>query len=184
MPDTTARGVPASLVFAVKNNPIHIKEKPYDLMYVPEDDRPASNMRYEIKENVLVNDMRDQNLTFYDNGMAIVTLQSQLQYDGATSPFRKQQGNHYTPADVEDRMLHLFGKTFVAEVYNVHHNPSQNWYYLSDQTESEAIVFSGYDSQNSEKSKVAHCAFSLPDTKRAETPRESIEIRALAFYDV
>ena len=81
MPDTTARAVFASLVFAVKNNPIHIKEKPYDLIYVPEDDRPASNMRYEIKENVLVNDMRDQNLTFYDNGMAIVTLQSQLQYD-------------------------------------------------------------------------------------------------------
>jgi hypothetical protein len=87
--------------------------------------------------------------------------------------------------NIEDLIaIDSVGKTFVAEVYNVHHNPSQNWYYLSDQTESEAIVFSGYDSQNSEKSKVAHCAFSLPDTKRAETPRESIEIRALAFYDV
>lgn len=75
-------------------------------------------------------------------------------------------------------------KATVAEVYHVHHNRSQRWYYLSDQTESEVIVFSGYDSRSSGRSKVAHCAFSLPDTRNGEVPRESIEVRALAFYDV
>lgn len=81
MPDTISRAVRTSLVFTVKDNPAHIKEKPYRLLYVPEEGVPISNIRYEFIENILIRDMRGQSLTFRENGMMAVPLHSQLRYD-------------------------------------------------------------------------------------------------------
>jgi len=69
----------------------------------------------------------------------------------------------------------------VTENALVHRNSNQKWYYLSDQKESEMLLFMGADSRASVFSATPHASFYL--TKgTASSPRESIDIRALVFF--
>ncbi|WPB07569.1 uncharacterized protein RHO25_012230 [Cercospora beticola] len=89
----------------------------------------------------------------------------------------------------------------VIETYLVRPNKHQRWYYLSDQTEDEAWVFlqadSGVDKHlgiYTTKPRVTdremlkdslgapHSSFRHPDHEQSLFPRESIEVRAIAFY--
>ncbi|KAL3443325.1 hypothetical protein BJX65DRAFT_312006 [Aspergillus insuetus] len=69
----------------------------------------------------------------------------------------------------------------IGEVFNLHHHSDQQWYYLSHQQESEAWVFNGYDSRKEGQYGVPHCAVQCP-IDGSSTPRESIEIRGVAFF--
>lgn len=70
-----------------------------------------------------------------------------------------------------------------TEVYNMHYNPMHRWYYLSRQTSSEAVLFKTFCSKMPEQCGVPHCAFELKNSSLEDVlPRESIEIRAFAFY--
>ncbi|KAH3409722.1 hypothetical protein KXV81_006633 [Aspergillus fumigatus] len=57
------------------------------------------------------------------------------------------------------------------------------WYYLSDHEPSEIIVFKQMDSLNSACPGVPHASFWNPLASNGEPPRESIEGRAMVFYD-
>ncbi|KAH1342226.1 hypothetical protein KXW98_003509 [Aspergillus fumigatus] len=57
------------------------------------------------------------------------------------------------------------------------------WYYLSDHEPSEIIVFKQMDSLNSACPGVPHASFWNPLASNREPPRESIEGRAMVFYD-
>lgn len=70
----------------------------------------------------------------------------------------------------------------VGEALNLHFSPQQQWYYLSEQEPYEATIFKGYDTRQPNRSGVAHCAFDLGTDGEAELPRESIEVRAFAFF--
>lgn len=63
------------------------------------------------------------------------------------------------------------------------HNPGHRWFYFSNMLPGEAIVFSGYDPQAPDNSRVAHTAFDLPRSPVHAVPRNSIEIRAVAAFD-
>nr|POE75759.1 hypothetical protein CFP56_67778 [Quercus suber] len=75
----------------------------------------------------------------------------------------------------------VFG-TQVIENYLVQHNPQQRWYYLSDQTPSEAWVFMQSDTANGGLIGAPHSSFLHPGHAESVQPRESIEVRAIAFY--
>ncbi|KAF8440533.1 hypothetical protein L210DRAFT_3612388 [Boletus edulis BED1] len=66
-------------------------------------------------------------------------------------------------------------------MYNVKYNPGHKWYYLSDQTPDEVVLFKSFDSDASTARLVPHSAF--PDkTSPADAPhRQSIGVRALVF---
>ncbi|KAG6374485.1 hypothetical protein JVT61DRAFT_4528 [Boletus reticuloceps] len=66
-------------------------------------------------------------------------------------------------------------------MYNVKYNPGHKWYYLSDQTPDEVVLFKSFDSDASKARLVPHSAF--PDkTSPADAPhRQSIGVRALVF---
>ena len=72
--------------------------------------------------------------------------------------------------------------TVANEVYQVLYSPKHKWYYIPDQLETEVAIFCGYDSRQGQSLAVPHCAFDLGDVASRE-PRESIEVRAFAFYD-
>ena len=70
-----------------------------------------------------------------------------------------------------------------AETFHIAFHPDHKWFYFPTMTPSEAIVFKVFDSDASAGPRfTAHSAFvdptSLPDAR----PRESIEMRALAFF--
>lgn len=80
-----------------------------------------------------------------------------------------------------------------TENYQVYYSPKYRWYFLSNHAPSELIVFKQADSSREtnlgtniaetlitsidRKAGVPHCSF------EGEGPRESIEARALVYYD-
>ncbi|CAK1367591.1 unnamed protein product [Cercospora beticola] len=69
-----------------------------------------------------------------------------------------------------------------SEIYQVLHNPAHKWYWIPDQTEDEVAIFVGYDSLAAPRLAVPHCSVDLGELSEGD-PRESIEVRALVFYD-
>lgn len=57
------------------------------------------------------------------------------------------------------------------------------WYYMSNMTPDEMVVFKGYDTEQMKPGwRCPHTAFRLPGTDQ-ESPRESIEARIVCFWD-
>lgn len=62
------------------------------------------------------------------------------------------------------------------------HDPDQLWYYFSNMTSDELLVFKGFDTHFGDLQSVWHVSFdTLPQVPDAK-PRESIECRFLAFW--
>ena len=71
----------------------------------------------------------------------------------------------------------------VGEVYHITHNPEHRWYYFPNMQRNEALVFKCYDSKTDGRVRwTAHAAFDDPHSSADAPPRESIEMRTLAFF--
>lgn len=71
-----------------------------------------------------------------------------------------------------------------GETYGVRHNPAHRWFYYPAMGGDEAMVFKCYDSATDGRARwTAHSAFDDPTSKPDAKPRQSIEIRTLAFFD-
>lgn len=71
----------------------------------------------------------------------------------------------------------------VGETYQVSHNPGHQWYYFPEMTRDEAIVFKVYDSETDGRARwTAHTSFDDPTTLEGAPPRQSIEMRTIAFW--
>jgi hypothetical protein len=60
-------------------------------------------------------------------------------------------------------------------------NPAQRWYYFSDLTPGELIVFKGFDSDPARYAQPPHNSADLPAAGAA--PRVSVEARFFAFFE-
>jgi hypothetical protein len=70
-----------------------------------------------------------------------------------------------------------------GEVYHSTYNPEHRWYYFPNMQRNEAIVFKTFDSERDGRARwTAHCAFDDPSSPPDAPPRESIEMRTLAFF--
>jgi hypothetical protein len=70
-----------------------------------------------------------------------------------------------------------------GEVYHSTFNPGHRWYYFPNMQRSEAMVFKTFDSMKDGRARwTAHCAFDDPTSSPGAPPRESIEMRTLAFF--
>ena len=70
-----------------------------------------------------------------------------------------------------------------GEVYHSTYNPAHRWYYFPNMQRNEAMVFKCYDSLTDGRARwTAHCAFDDPTAPANVPPRESIEMRTLAFF--
>jgi hypothetical protein len=71
----------------------------------------------------------------------------------------------------------------VGESYAVTFNPEHAWFYLSGMQRNEAFLFKCYDSDVKSCSRFTpHSAFIDPTAPSEALPRESIELRMLAFH--
>ncbi|KAI1385932.1 uncharacterized protein F4822DRAFT_432790 [Hypoxylon trugodes] len=71
-----------------------------------------------------------------------------------------------------------------AETYNVYHNPSHRWYYISNMEPTETFVFKSFDSDQSYKvARVCpHAAFFNANAPKGCRARESVECLVLVVY--
>eukprot|EP00941_MAST-03F_sp_MAST-3F-sp1_P004549 g4549.t1 len=84
----------------------------------------------------------------------------------------------------EDRFLYqLRFPDRTGENYSLRFNENHKWYYYSRQKKDECLVFKVYDKKEDGPRFVFHTAFDEANTPENASPRKSIEVRAIAFYD-
>ncbi|MDN3520162.1 CmcJ/NvfI family oxidoreductase [Halomonas ramblicola] len=70
-----------------------------------------------------------------------------------------------------------------GEIYHLAYNPNQRWYCFPDMRRDEFLLIKGYDSRCDGRVRFTpHTAFRDPRTPPDAPPRESIEVRTLAFF--
>jgi hypothetical protein len=89
-----------------------------------------------------------------------------------------------TTIDTDDLMIaerrypHRVGQT-----YRLKYNPKHRWVYFPEMRRDEALVFKVYDSEKDGRARFTpHTSFDDPTSPPNATPRQSIEVRALAFF--
>jgi len=71
----------------------------------------------------------------------------------------------------------------IGQTYAITYNPAHRWFWFPRMRRDEALVFKVYDSLKDGRARwTAHTAFEDPTTPPHARPRESIEIRTLAFF--
>ena len=71
-----------------------------------------------------------------------------------------------------------------GEIYEVAYSDRQRWYNVPRMARDEALLIKGYDSLDDGTARFTpHTAFDDPNTPANATPRESIEVRTLAFFE-
>ena len=71
----------------------------------------------------------------------------------------------------------------VGQTYAITYDPDQHWYWFPRMRPDEALVFKVYESLRDGRPRwTAHTAFADPHAPPHARPRESIEIRTLAFF--
>ena len=71
----------------------------------------------------------------------------------------------------------------IGQTYAITYSPAHQWYWFPHMRREEALVFKTYESMKDGRARwTAHTAFEDPNTAPNARPRESIEIRAFAFF--
>lgn len=72
----------------------------------------------------------------------------------------------------------------VGEIYHLAFNFRHCWYYFPAINRDEAVLIKGYDSRTDGRARFTpHTAFTDPTSPPDAPPRESIEVRTLAFFE-
>jgi hypothetical protein len=71
----------------------------------------------------------------------------------------------------------------IGQTYAITYDAAQKWFWFPRMRREEALVFKVYDSEQDGRARwTAHTAFDDPTALPGARPRESIEIRTLAFF--
>jgi hypothetical protein len=112
---------------------------------------------------------------------AIIQVWRPIRHPVETFPLAICDARSLSPENLvisERRYPHRVGQTY-AITYNSEHR----WYWFPRMRRDEALVFKVYDSLTDGRARwTAHTAFADPTSPRDARPRESIEIRTLAFF--
>jgi hypothetical protein len=112
---------------------------------------------------------------------AIVQVWRPIRHPVESFPLAIADAQSLSPADMvvtERRYPDRIGQTAA-----ITYNPAHRWYWFPRMRPDEALVFKVYDSARDGRARfTAHTAFADPTTPPGARPRESIEIRTLAFF--
>jgi len=71
-----------------------------------------------------------------------------------------------------------------GETFMFHHAPEHEWFYLSRMEPNRALLLKCFDSADDGRARYApHTAFTDPSARPGAKPRESVEVRTVAFFD-
>jgi hypothetical protein len=112
---------------------------------------------------------------------AIIQVWRPIRHPVETFPLAICDARSLSPENLvvsERRYPHRIGQT-----YAITYNPQHAWYWFPRMQRDEALVFKVYDSLIDGCARwTAHTAFQDPTSPPNARPRESIEIRTLAFF--
>ena len=71
----------------------------------------------------------------------------------------------------------------VGQTYRLKYSPNHRWFYFPEMRRDEALVFKVYDSEKDGRARFTpHTSFNDPTSPPNAPPRQSIEVRAFAFF--
>jgi hypothetical protein len=112
---------------------------------------------------------------------AIIQVWRPIRHPVETFPLAICDARSLSPENLivaERRYPHRIGQT-----YAITYNPEHAWYWFPRMQRHEALVFKVFDSLTDGRARwTAHTAFQDPTSPSNAPPRESIEIRTLAFF--
>jgi hypothetical protein len=112
---------------------------------------------------------------------AIIQVWRPIRYPVETFPLAICSARTLSPANLvvsERRYPDRIGQT-----YAITYSPQHAWYWFPRMRRDEALVFKTYESRDDGRARwTAHTAFHDPTSAPDARPRESIEIRTLAFF--
>jgi len=119
--------------------------------------------------------------TLLQGRFAIIQVWRPIRHPVETWPLAICDARSLDPKDLivtERRYQNRTGQT-----YAIRYNPDQHWYWFPRMRRDEALVFKVYESLRDGRARwTAHTAFDDPTSAPDACPRESIEIRTLAFF--
>lgn len=114
--------------------------------------------------------------------VAVIQVWRPIRGTVLSAPLAICDARSLTPADLIAAERHH--KDRIGEIYHIKHNAAHRWYWFPKMERHEALVFKCYDSLKDGRARfTAHGSFDDPTSPADAPPRESIEMRTLAFFD-
>jgi len=119
--------------------------------------------------------------------IVVYNLWRRFDKDGVDTPFavcdkRSVSEKELIPTDLFNYLPDQ-PEALTVEICQSSHSESHKWYFYPEMTRDEVLMFKTYDSDEKPFIPTLHSAFDYPDTPQGVTPRESIEVRAVCFFD-
>ncbi|MEP1142114.1 MAG: CmcJ/NvfI family oxidoreductase [Henriciella sp.] len=145
--------------------------------------RPARNVHNDYNQagaeqrliDILGEDHADE---FHKAGFGFVNVWRPIEHTIRSSPLGFIRPSSMTEKDWMDIGL-IYPDRF-GQILGVAADPAHEWFFLSEMTPEEAIIFNIYDSTG--RPHLAHSALDLPGDDLVTVPRKSIESRTLVRY--
>lgn len=115
---------------------------------------------------------------FHKAGYGFVNIWRPIEHTIQSSPLGFIRPSSMKPNDWMDIGL-IYPDRF-GQILGVAANPAHQWFFKSEMTPDEAIIFNIYD--NTGRPHLAHSALDLPGDADVTIPRKSIESRTLVRY--
>lgn len=145
--------------------------------------RPARNVHNDYNQAGaeqrlidIVGDARAEE--FHEAGYGFVNVWRPIEHTIQSSPLGFIRPSSMTPNDWMDIGL-IYPDRF-SQILGVAANPAHEWFFKSEMTPDEAVIFNIYD--NTGRPHLAHSALDLPGDADMTVPRKSIESRTLVRY--
>jgi len=112
---------------------------------------------------------------------AIIQVWRPINHPVESHPLAICDAQSVSPGSLVVNERHYPGR--VGQTYAITYDPGQRWYWFPQMRPDEALVFKVYESLRDGRARwTAHTAFADPTAPPHARPRESIEIRTLAFF--
>jgi hypothetical protein len=112
---------------------------------------------------------------------AIIQVWRPIRFPVETYPLAMADAQTLSPSDMIVSERRAPGR--IGQTYAIKYNPAHKWFWFPRMRREEAYVFKVFDSEKDGRARwTAHTAFEDPTSPPHARPRESIEIRTLAFF--
>jgi hypothetical protein len=112
---------------------------------------------------------------------AIIQVWRPIRLPVETFPLAMADAQTLAPSDMIISERRAPGR--IGQTYAIKFNPAHKWYWFPRMRREEAYVFKVFDSEKDGRARwTAHTAFVDPTSPPNAHPRESIEIRTMAFF--
>ena len=119
--------------------------------------------------------------------IVVFNLWRRFDKDGIDTPFavcdkRTVSEKELIPTDLYNYLPDQ-PQALTVEICQSAHSEEHKWYFFPNMNRDEVLMFKTYDSDESPFIPTLHSAFDYPNTPQGTSPRESIEVRAVCFFN-